>query len=207
MVAATGNLPAVYLLELDAYGSSSCMVRRGDLGQYEALLRYEVDRFATLPHAVVYLEAGYSDANSAAYAARALNHSDIRRIRGFYTNDTHLNWTINEVRWANKISRSTHGAHYIVNTAQNGNGPLLNRDPVHNGIENLCNPPRRALGIRGTTHTGFRYADAFMWTIVPGNSSGCGGGPPAGVFWPARAIGLASRANGRLGPRYASHRY
>ncbi len=207
VVAATGNRPVVYLLELDAYGSSSCMARRGTLGRYEALVRYEVDRFATLPHAVVYLEGGYSDSNSAAYTARALNHSDIRRIRGFYTNDTHLNWTISEVRWANKIARSTHGAHYIVNTAQNGNGPQWNRDRVHNGNENLCNPPGRALGIRDTTHTGFAYADAFMWTHVPGNSSGCGGGPPASVFWVARAIGLASRANNRLGPRYAPDRY
>lgn len=207
VVAATGNRPVVYLLELDAYGSSSCMARRGTLGGYESLVRYEVDRFATLPHAVVYLEGGYSDSNSAAYTARALNHSDIRRIRGFYTNDTHLNWTISEVRWATKIARWTHGAHFIVNTAQNGNGPLWNRDRVHNGNEDLCNPPGRALGIRDTTRTGFRFADAFMWTHVPGNSSGCGGGPPASVFWVARAIGLASRANNRLGPGYASDRY
>jgi hypothetical protein len=207
VIAATGNRPVVWLLELDAYGSSSCMARRGTLGRYEALIRYEVDRFASLPHGVVYIEGGYSDSNSAAYTARALNHSDIRRIRGFYTNDTHLNWTISEVRWANKIARWTHGAHYIVNTAQNGNGPQWNRDRVHNGNENLCNPPGRALGIRDTTHTGFRYADAFMWTHVPGNSSGCGGGPPASVFWVARAIGLASRANNRLGPGYASDRY
>lgn len=207
VVAATGHHPVVYLLELDAYGSSSCMARRRDLGQYEALVRYEVDRFATLPHAVVYLEAGYSDSNGPAYTARALNHSDIGRIRGFYTNDTHLNWTMTEVHWANKISRWTHGAHYIVNTAQNGNGPLWNRDRVHDGNEDLCNPPGRGLGPRRTTDTGVRAADAFMWTVVPGNSSGCGGGPPGGVFWPARAIDLASRANERLGPGFPSRPY
>jgi hypothetical protein len=207
VIAATGNRPVVYLLELDAYGSSSCMAHRGDLGQYEALVRYEVDRFATLPHAVVYLEGGYLDSNSASYTARALRHSDIRRIRGFYTNDTHLNWTISEVRWANKIARWTHGADYIVNTAQNGNGPKWNVDRVHNGNEDLCNPPGRALGPRDTTRTGFRFADAFMWTHVPGNSSGCGGGPPDSVFWVARALGLAARADERLGPHFASDRY
>jgi endoglucanase len=207
MVDATGNRPVVYLLEIDAYGSSSCMANRGDLGQYEAMIRYEVDRVASLPHAVVYLEAGYSDSNSASYTARALNNSDIGRIRGFFTNDTHLNWTIDEVRWANKISRMTHGAHYIVNTAQNGNGPKRNRDRVHNGNEDLCNPPGRALGPRDTTDTGFPQADSFMWTHVPGNSSGCGGGPPGGVFWADRAIGLAARANNRLGTGFASDPY
>ncbi len=36
---------------------------------YEGLLRYEVDKIAALPHAVVYVEAGYSDANSVSYTA------------------------------------------------------------------------------------------------------------------------------------------
>jgi endoglucanase len=209
LVAATGNHPAVYLLEIDAYGSSSCMLRRGDLGQYEALLRYEVDRVGSLPHAVVYLEAGYSDSNSASYTARALNNSDIGKIRGFFTNDTHFVWTIDEVHWANRIARATGGAHYIVNTAENGNGPKHNPDPVHQGNEQLCNPPGRALGPRDTTQTGFRYADGFLWEHVPGNSGGtCGvGDPPGSTFWPARALAEAARANDRLGPRYPSRPY
>jgi endoglucanase len=209
LVAATGNHPVVYMLEIDAYGSSSCMLRRGDLGQYEALLRYEVDRVGSLPHAVVYLEAGYSDSNSASYTARALNNSDIGKIRGFFTNDTHFVWTIDEVRWANRIARATGGAHYIVNTAENGNGQKHNPYPVTQGNEQLCNPPGRALGPRGTTQTGFRYADAFLWEHVPGNSGGtCGrGDPPGSTFWPARAIAEAARANSRLGARYPSQPY
>lgn len=207
MAAATGNHPAVYFLETDALGSSACFAREGSLGAYEAMLRYEVDRMASLPHTVVYLEAGYSDANTVGYTARALNNIGIRRIRGFYTNDTHFNWTINEVRRDQRISRLTHGAHYVVNTAQNGNGPLLNRHPVTQGVENLCNPPGRGLGPRRNTHTRFARADAFLWTNMPGNSSGCGGGPPGGVFWPARAIDLAVHANGRLGPHFPSRPY
>ena len=46
-----------------------------------------------------------------------------------------------------------------------------------------------------------------MWTSPPGNSSGCGGGPSGGTFWPTRAIGLASRANAQLGPGYPSRPY
>ncbi len=204
---ATDRRPAVYLLELDAIGSSNCIARAGGLGLWEADLRYEVDTLAALPHTVLYMEGGYSDGNSARYTARVLDAVSVRRIRGFYTNDTHLNWTIREVRWAEKISKLTHGAHFIVNTAQNGDGSKLNAYPAGGGHEDLCNPPGRALGPKPTTRTGFEHADAFMWTHVPGNSSGCGAGPPASVFWTARAISLAARANQRLGPGYPSRPY
>ncbi len=208
IVAATGRRPVVYLLELDAIGSSSCMAQRGDLGDYLSLFRYEIEKVGSLPHAVVYAEAGYSDSHSAGYTARALNKAGVRHIRGFFTNDTHTNWTINEVRWAQKISRMTGGAHFIVNTAQNGRGPKKNPHPGTQGTNDLCNPPGRGLGPLLDTAAGFSYVDAFMWTHVPGNSSGhCNGGPSSGTFWPARAIGLASRANGQLGSGYPSRPY
>jgi hypothetical protein len=207
MAAATDRRPAVFLLELDALGSSGCISKLGSLPAWEAALRYEVDTMGALPHTVVYVEAGYSDSNSVAYTARALNAIGISGIRGFFTNDTHENWTINEVRWGTAIAARTGGAHFIVNTADNGRGPLLNHNRVKNGNEDLCNPPGRGLGPMDTTSTGFPSVDAFMWTHPPGNSSGCGGGPPGGVFWPARAIGLAERANQRLGPGYPSRPY
>jgi len=208
MAAGTGNRPAVFMLELDAIGSSACMAQIGSLSLWEQYLHYEVDKISALPHTVVYLEAGYSDSNGVGYTARALNASGVREIRGFFTNDTHLNWTINEVRWAEKVSKLTDGAHFIVNTAQNGNGPLRNPHPTWQGVEDLCNPPGRALGPEDTTSTGFPNADAFLWTHVPGASSGsCNGGPPSGTFWAARAIDLAASANDRLGPGYPSRPY
>ena len=207
MAEAVGVHPAVLLLEVDGLGTSSCLAQHGSLPAWEDALRYEVDKMAALPHAVVYVEGGYSDANTAQYTATALNRIGIRKIRGFFTNDTHLEWTISEVRWATKISKLTHGSHFIVNTADNGRGPLLNKDPATQGNEDLCNPPGRGLGPKDTTATGFEYADAWMWTHPPGNSSGCGGGPPGGVFWPARAINEAERANQRLGPAYPSRPY
>ena len=208
LVAGTGRRPVVYLLELDAIGSSACMAGNGGLSAWEAALRYEVDRMATLPHAVVYAEGGYSDSNPPGYTARVLNAIDVGKIRGFFTNDTHINWTSKEAAWAERISKLTHGAHYIINTAQNGNGPKLNPHPTTQGVENLCNPPGRALGPRPTTTTGFPHADAFLWTHVPGNSSGhCNGGPDSGTFWVARALDLASRANGKLGPGQPSQPY
>ena len=207
LAAAVARRSAVFLLETDGVGSTRCVARVGALGLWEADLRYEINRISALPHSVVYVEGGYSDSNTVRYTARVLNAIGVTKIRGFYTNDTHEQWTISEVRWANGVSQLTHGAHYIVNTAQNGRGPLLNPHPATQGVEDLCNPPRRGLGPRDTTQTGFGQADAWMWTSPPGNSSGCGGGPPGGTFWPTRAIGLASRANAQLGPGYPSRPY
>ncbi|MGH2866020.1 MAG: glycoside hydrolase family 6 protein [Solirubrobacteraceae bacterium] len=76
------------------------------------------------------------------------------------------------------------------------------------GVADHGNPPGRGLGPVDTTATGVPLADAWLWTSPPGNSSGpCHGGPPGGMFWAARAIGLASRADGRLGPGLPSHPY
>jgi endoglucanase len=208
MAEATDRRPAVFLLELDALGSSGCIAKQGSLPAWEADLRYEADKMGSLPHTVVYVEAGYSDSNSVGYTARALNAIGLSHIRGFFTNDTHENWTSTEVGWATAIATRTHGAHFIVNTSENGRGPLLNTgNMVTKGVEDLCNPPGRGIGPRDTTDTGFQYADAFLWTHPPGNSSGCGGGPPGGVFWPARAISLAEHANSQLGPGWPSRPY
>ncbi|HEV3055348.1 MAG TPA: glycoside hydrolase family 6 protein [Solirubrobacteraceae bacterium] len=208
IVAGTGNRPAVYLLEVGAVGDSSCIERDHAMPNWETALRYEVDQFATLPHAVVYVEAGYSDANSPSYTAAVLDEVDIGRIRGFFTNDTHLNWTATEIKWGEQVSRMTHGAHFIVNTAQNGQGPLLNKHPRTQGVEDLCNPAGRGLGPTATTATGSADVDAFLWTEVPGISDGtCSGGPGSGQFWPAYAESLAARANAKLGPADPSKPY
>jgi len=208
MVAGIERRPAVMLLELDAVGSSSCMARNGALPEWEADIRYEIQQVSTLPHAVVYIEGGYSDGASAAYTARVLNAVGVQSIRGFFTNDTHLNWTANEIRWGSKVSRMTGGTHFIINTADNGHGPLLNPHPVQQGNEDLCNPPGRGAGPRTSTHTGVSAVDAFMWVHVPGTSSGkCNGGTPSGTFWLARALTEARNANARLGPHYPSRPY
>jgi endoglucanase len=205
---ATGNRPAVFLVEIDGLGSSSCMSRQGDLGAWLAQLRYEDLKLISLPHTLVYVEGGYSDSNSPAYTAAALNQVGIKQISGFWTNDTHVNWTINEIKWGEKVSSLTGGAHFVINTAQNGNGPLLNPHPVTEGVEDLCNPPGRALGPQPTMSTGFAHVDAFIWSSAPGMSSGsCGGGPASGTFWVARAVSLAASADDRLGPTYPARPY
>jgi hypothetical protein len=207
MANAIDRRPAILLLEINAIGQSRCISNSGALPAWEADLRYEINAMQALPHTVLYIEGGYSDLNTVAYTAKVLNAIDVHKIRGFYTNDTHDNWTSTEVKWATAIAKRTHGAHFIVDTSSNGRGALRNHNRAINGNEDVCNPPGRALGPRDTTKTGFAFADAWMWTHPPGNSSGCGGGPAAGVFWPTYAEGLAARANQQLGPGYPSRPY
>jgi endoglucanase len=208
LASATGRHPAMFLAELDAIGSSGCM-NSGQLAAWEDDLRYEITALSRLPHTVVYVEGGYSDAASASYTARVLNAIGVSKIRGFFTNDTHFNWTSAEIGWANRVSRMAHGAHFVVNTADNGQGPKLNPDPVRQGIADLCNPPGRGLGPRPTTNTGHRLADAFLWTGTPGRSAGqCHpGDAPPGAFGMNWAMSLASHADGRLGPDERSRPY
>ncbi len=205
MVAGIERRPAVMLLELDAIGSSRCMARNAALPEWEADMRYEIGAVSSLPHTVVYIEGGYSDANNPSYTARVLNAVGVRNIRGFFTNDTHMQWTANEMRWGQKVSALTGGTHFIINTADNGHGPVLNPHPGKQGIENLCNPPGRGAGIPTMTATGSPAIDAFMWVHVPGTSSGkCNGGTPSGTFWMARGLTEARNANARLGPHFPS---
>jgi glycosyl hydrolase family 6/Big-like domain-containing protein len=204
----TGNRPAVFLVEIDGLGSSSCMARQGDLSLWLAQIKYEAMKLISLPHTLVYVEGGYSDSNSPSYTAKALKAIGIKKLSGFWTNDTHINWTINEIRWGEKVSRLTGGAHFVINTAQNGNGPLINKHRTTQGNEDLCNPPNRALGPEPRANTGYPNVDAFIWASTPGISSGtCSGGTASGTFWVARALQLAAVANNRLGPSFPSQPY
>jgi Glycosyl hydrolases family 6 len=207
MAAAVDRRPAVILVELNALGASSAIAKSQALPAWEQALHYEITKFGSLPHTVVYVEGGYSDSNTVAYVANALEAIGVQHIQGFFTNDTHNNWTVDEDRRDAAIARRIGGTHFVVNTASNGRGPKLNPHPSTQGVENLCNPPGRGLGIRDTTHTGVAGADAYLWEVTPGNSSGCGGGPSGGTFWPAYAEGLAARANDQLGPHFPSKPY
>jgi endoglucanase len=173
----------VILVEEDAIDTSGCLSRHG-LANRKKLLGYEIGVLAQVPHAVVYVDGGTEDGNSARFAAKILNAAGVRRIRGFFLNATHRNWTSKEIAFGKKISKLTHGSHFIINTADNGHGPKLNRHPS-------------------------TQVDAFEWTAVPGKSAGfCHPGDPSGgVFSVKLALGLAERANGKLGPGYPSKPY
>jgi endoglucanase len=148
----------------------------------------------------VYVDAGAADALPARVTARILNAIGVRKIRGFFLNSTHSDWTRNEIRYGEQISRMTGGAHFVVNTSSNGQGPLPTAHPATQGNEVICNPPGRGLGPKPTFNTGFPNVDAFAWIGNPGKSGGrCRpGAPPTGVFWPQMALDLVRYADFRV---------
>jgi hypothetical protein len=208
---AVGNFPALIFVEEDAI-DTICWRNPAAITARAALLKYEIDQLSQLPHALLYVEGGTSDANSPGEVARVLNASDASKIRGFFLNDTHFNWAYREIQFGNKVSRLTHGLHFVVDTRADGNGPKLNPHPVTQGIEQLCNPPGRGLGPKPGASNGkaygmySRHLDGFVWVTTPGESANptCPGDPhhyaPSGIFDEGIAIGYASRANNRIGP-------
>lgn len=195
--AGIGRTRAVLFLELDSIITMSCLTPQGQLVR-EAELRYAVQILrARCPRLAVYLDAGAGDALRARDAARFLRASGVAQTSGFLLNSTHYDWTMREIRYGWAISRMTRGAHFVVNTGDNGRGPLVPRDRVHQGNEVLCNPPGRGLGPLPTANTGFPRVDAFEWTTNPGESGGtCSpGAPPQGSYWPAYGLMLARNAH------------
>lgn len=209
--AAVGNFPALIFVEEDAI-DTICWRNPAAITGRAALLKYEIDELSQLPHALLYVEGGTSDANSPQEAAEVLNASDADETRGFFLNDTHFNWAYKEIKYGNKVAQLTGGLHFVVDTRGDGQGPKLNPHPVTQGIEELCNPPGRGLGPKPGASNGQAYGmyspylDGFVWVTTPGESSAstCPGRPghwaQSGIFDPGLAIGFASRANDRIGP-------
>jgi cellulase/cellobiase CelA1 len=209
--AAVGNFPALVFVEEDAI-DTICWRSPAAVSGRAALLKYEIDQLSQLPHAVLYVEGGTSDANSPRKVARVLNAADASKIRGFFLNDTHFNWAYREIEYGNKVSALTGGLHFVVDTRGDGNGPLLNKHPVTQGIEQLCNPPGRGLGPKPGASDGSSYGmyspylDGFVWVTTPGESARpkCPGRSTqyaaSGIFDVNMGIDYASRANDRIGP-------
>ena len=195
--AGIGSYRAVLFLEMDSIITMPCLSGHGQAVR-EAELRYAINTLtADCPHLVVYLDAGAADALPARLAAKFLRASGVADIQGFFLNATHYDWTSNEIRYGEQISRLTGGKHFVINTGENGQGPLRPRDIVHQGMEVLCNPPGRGLGPLPSTSTGYRNVDMFAWMSRPGESGGAcrPGAPPTAVYWPAYALMLVRNAD------------
>ncbi len=194
-----GGHPAIIFLEQDALITAPCLSRRG-VATRMAELRYATSLLGRLPHAVTYLDAGAADAVSPGRTVRLLRAAGVANVRGFFLNSTHFDWTRRELAFGDRLSRALGGTHFVVNTAANGNGPLVPSSRVRYGNEVLCNPPGRALGPRPSTLTGDPRADAFVWIGDIGRSGGqChAGDEPTGTFDANLALGLAARANEQM---------
>lgn len=190
--AAIGKAPATVVLEPDAlpHIADGCTPAENHDERF-TLLSEAVGTLGKLPHTKVYLDAGNADwINDPAKMAGPLRRAGIGRADGFALNVANFQTDATVRSYGARLSALLDGAHFVIDTSRNGNGPLPG-----DRAEAWCNPPGRALGTPPTTRTGDDGLDAYLWIKRPGDSDGtCRGGPSAGTWWPDYALGLARRA-------------
>jgi endoglucanase len=209
-----GDSRVVFFLEIDSIITAGCLTP-SELAIREAELSYAVQTLEADPHVLVYIDAGAGDAQPVDTVAQMLKASDVADAQGFFVNATHYDWTNDEIAYGEDLSDLLGGAHFIINTGDNGQGPLTPPHPVTEGNEVLCNPIGRGLGplsvIDGVaTQTSVPNLDGLLWTSNPGGSGGNGPdcqGPDSlsnslgnAVFWPAYAEMLAQNESSNFGP-------
>jgi endoglucanase len=140
------------------------------------LINWTARRLNRLRHTTVYIDAGAADWIRAGRIAAMLDHSGIRRVRGFALNITHYDSTRREIAYGKKVlrllaRRGIHHKHFIVSTAMNGR-PFISykhRRTFHESIVCGHSGARKCatLGRPPTTNTGSRAVDAFLWIGRP----------------------------------------
>jgi endoglucanase len=183
---------ALVVLEPDAVAQAvqGCLDPGAAEERYD-LLAEAVDALRASPGVLVYLDAGNpSWITSPGRMIAALRRSGVTRAAGFALNVANFETTADNIVYGTQLSALLGGAHFVVDTSRNGNGPA--RKGAGDG--HWCNPPGRALGAAPTTRTGVPLVDAYLWIKRPGESDGaCGdGAPPAGEWWPEYALALAA---------------
>ena len=194
---AIGNDRVVIAFEPDSLGTIECQApsRRDDRIR---LLRYGVSALSRLPNATIYLEGGASDWEPARRTASQLRAIGIAKVRGFMLNATHQDWTSNNIEHGLRISRLTGGKHFVINTAENGRGPIHHWLPNGRRLTVWCNPPHRGLGPPPTTQTANPMVDAYLWINRPGYGQSCAGQK---IAWNAgRALTYARNATSWQSP-------
>jgi endoglucanase len=168
-----GNDRVVLGFEPDSLGTIQCLARSRRDDRYR-LLRHGVDVLSKLPNVTIYLDAGASDWESARSTAKQLSAIGIAKVRGFMLNATHYDWTAANIRHGLEISRLTGGKNFVINTAENGRGPVHYRRGRRT-INVWCNPGLRGLGPPPTTETSDPMVDAYLWINRPGFAQSCTG--------------------------------
>ncbi|MGY1693589.1 glycoside hydrolase family 6 protein [Geodermatophilus sp. SYSU D00814] len=197
--AALGDRPAVVVLEPDAVPQALVGCPGVDPAARYEVLSQAVAILDRQPGARVYVDAGNASwVQDLPALADALRRSGIDVADGFALNVSNYETTEASTEYGTELSRVLEGgapegappAHFVVDTSRNGAGP-----PEDSGSEEgrWCNPPGRALGEPPTTSTDVPRLDALLWVKQPGDSDGtCGGGPPAGQWWPEAALELVA---------------
>lgn len=196
-----GNNRVVIFYEIDALITAKCLSAEGLRTRIDEM-RSAIDTLSRLPHAVVYVDAGASDARPPQNMAKLLRAVGVEKIQGFFTNSTHQNKTAREIAYGNAISKLIGGKHFVINTATNGRGALRPRDRVRYGNSIRCNAPGRGLGVRPTAEIPPRFPrlDGLFWIGNPGRAAGrCGRADAAtGSFLLDYALELIKNANFRM---------
>jgi Glycosyl hydrolases family 6 len=196
---------ATVIIEPDALAltgkRSRCLTSQGRRNRY-ALLTYAAKKLSEMPNVNTYMDVGASDwMTSPSEAVSLLKKAGVRYIRGFALNSNHFEYTRSEIRFGNAVAKRLK-KHYVVNTAENANGPLPRRFWKNGSVKSkVCNPKNAGLGTQPTSNTGSPYADALLWVSRPGLSSNgkngkaeCGRGPLDNVWWEPHALELARQA-------------
>ena len=210
---AIGRARVIIAFDPDSLGTLKCLrpsARRARLNNMKSGIRI----LSRLPNATVYVEATASDWRPAREVASYLRRVGIHRVRGFMLNVTHQDFTERNVRYGQRLSRMVGGKHFIINTSENGHGPVRYRRYIRHRLWRSvlvhCNPRKASLGHPPTTTVDYRgqplpdKVDGYLWLNRPGASAGrcrsfsgrlaLRGGPPAGKFWLKRALKLAQRS-------------
>jgi endoglucanase len=187
-----GARRATVILEPDAIPQAvvdDCLSPATKAERY-ALLRDAVRTLAALPNTSVYLDAGNPGwVRPVERLVGPLRRAGIGRADGFALNVSNFYRTGHVIKYGRALSRRLGGAHFVIDTSRNGNGPSLRDDA---GGPKWCNPPGRAIGRSPTTRTSQPKVDAYLWVKQPGASDGScrAGAPPAGHWWPEYALEL-----------------
>lgn len=179
--AASAGDGAVAVVEPDALASALECDRRA---QRVELIADAVDRLAAAG-VTTYVDGGHSNWVDPADLAPLLKRVGVGEVRGFATNVSNYQSDDDERKYGERLSGLLGGAHYVIDSGRNGNGSTAV----------WCNPPGRAYGTDPTAAPAgdAAHLDAYAWVKPPGESDGeCNGGPPAGQFWPERAMAMAA---------------
>ncbi|MEV0969287.1 glycoside hydrolase family 6 protein [Microtetraspora glauca] len=234
---AIGDRAAVVVLEPNSLskvpGTPGCDLGgdKGEQARYDQLSE-AVKRLGALPKTAVYLDGGQEYWPSLKNAATRLISSGLDKADGYYLNASGFQPTEQVEAYGAKLAKCVHviaasGAgrcldaevdavaddtaglpHFVIDTSRNGTGEWEPRAGTYKDPQTWCNPPGRGMGIRPTTGTASRLADAYLWIRDPTKSNGtCTRGtsgpkdpayglvpPPGGAFWPVIALQRAKNA-------------
>ena len=113
--------------------------------------------------------------------ARFLRGADVAQAQGFFLNSTHFDWMTHELWYGQQISRILGGTHFIINSGENGCGPLRTQQPRQARHGGSVQPAGRGLGsaersaARSRSRPSTPTSMGFLWFSNPGGSGGKAG--------------------------------